>query len=141
MTLQTDTEIKALLERSKNVAIIGYSDDPSRPSYDVAHRLQEFGYHIYPVNPTLAAKGGTTGDLKVYASLAEVPVPLDIVDVFRRADALPDTVKEAISVGAKAVWMQLGIVNDEAAQQAEAAGLAVVMDHCMNVEHQRLIGT
>lgn len=135
MPLTTDADIKSLLTSAKRVAVVGFSADPEKPSYGVAMALKGFGYEVYPVNPTLAS----TPELTVYPSLSEIPDKIDIVDVFRRADALPGIVEEAIRIGAGAVWMQLGIVNEEAAVTAEAAGLKVVMDHCMRVEYGRLM--
>lgn len=136
MTLTQDSDIKRLLEKSQTVAVVGYSDKADRPSYEVAETLKAAGFDVYPVNPTLQSTEGA----RIYASLADIPVPIDIVDVFRRSDAVPQVVEEAIRVGAKAVWMQLGIVNEEAARRAESAGLQVVMDHCMRVETNRLLG-
>ncbi len=95
--------------------------------------LESVGYEIYRVNPTV-----TNAEVPVYPTLADVPVPIDVVDVFRRAEDVPEVVEAAIQVGAKAVWMQLGIVNEDAARRAEEAGLTVVMDRCLKVEHNRL---
>jgi hypothetical protein len=134
MPLRTDAEIKALLENTKTIAVVGWANKPDRPSHGVAAALKNAGYEIYPVNPTIAS----TPEQPVYASLADVPVKIDVVDVFRRPEDVPAVVEQAIAVGAKAIWMQLGIVNEEAARQAEAAGLAVVMNKCMKVEHHRL---
>lgn len=135
MPLNTDADIRQLLTQSKTVAVIGYSDKPDRPSYDITQALKRFGYDVYPVNPTLTS----TPEQPIYAALSEIPVKIDIVDVFRRADAVPEVVAEAIKVGATAVWMQQDIVNEEAARTAEAAGLKVVMDRCIKVEHKRLM--
>lgn len=135
MPLTTDAEIKELLENAKTIAVVGYSTDETKPSHDIAHRLMRFGYQVSPVNPTAAS----TPELTIYPSLAAVPGPVDIVDVFRRADALPGVVEEAIAAGAKAIWMQLGIVNEDAARRAEEAGLKVVMDRCIKVEYYRLV--
>ena len=135
MPLTKPEDIKRLLESTKTVAVVGYSDKPDRPSNDVTMKLKAAGYDVYPVNPTLPS----TADLSVYPSLAAIPVAIDVVDVFRKPEAMPEVVEEAIAVGAKAVWMQLGIVNDEAARRAEEAGLQVVMDRCMKVETRRLI--
>ncbi len=135
MPLTSDADLRALLDSTKTIAVVGYSDDPNRASHEVAEALRGFGYTVYPVNPALKSMP----DVTVYASLADVPQPVDVVDVFRRPEFLPGVVEEAIAIGAKAVWMQLGIVNAEAAARAEAAGLKVVMDHCMKVEHHRLM--
>ncbi|MEP7286256.1 MAG: CoA-binding protein [Chloroflexota bacterium] len=136
MTLMQDVDIKHLLETAKTVAVVGYSDKPDRPSNDVARALKAAGYEIYPVNPMLQSDNGQ----KVYASLAEIPVPIDVVDIFRRPEDVPPVVEDAIATGAKAVWMQLGISNDAAAERAEEAGLQVVMNRCMKVENRRLLG-
>lgn len=134
MPLSNDSEIKALLENAKHVAVVGYSTDPTRPSYQIAHRLTDFGYQMSPVNPMAQS----TPEQTIYPSLADVPGPIDIVDIFRRSEAVPEVVEEAIRVGAKAIWMQLGIENEAAAQRAEEAGLKVVMNRCIKVEHMRL---
>lgn len=130
-----DREIRQLLETSQTIAVVGLSDKPDRDSYRVAEYLQRNGYRIIPVNPTVDAALGE----KSYATVSDIPEPVDIVDVFRRADAVGPVVEDAIRAGAKAVWMQLGIVNEEAARAAEAAGLQVVMDRCMKIEHARLL--
>jgi predicted CoA-binding protein len=132
------SEIRSLLLRARTVAMVGLSADPLRPSYFVAVYLQQEGYRIYPVNPRYA--GGTILDRPVYTSLREIPEHIDIVDIFRRPAEVPDVVEEAIAVGADAVWMQLTVINEEAARRARAAGLTVVMDRCMKVEHGRHIG-
>ncbi len=129
-----DREIRQLLETSKIIAVVGLSDKPERDSYRVAEYLQRQGYRIIPVNPTVDAVLGE----KSYASVSDIPEPVDIVDVFRRPDAVGPVVEDAIAAGARAVWMQLGIENEEAAQAAEAAGLQVVMDRCIKIEHARL---
>jgi uncharacterized protein len=133
MPLTQDSEIKQLLEGTSTIAVVGYSDRPDRPSNSVAHALQEAGYSVYLVNPTLQSETE-----KIYSNLAEIPVKIDMVDIFRRPADVPPIIEEAIAVGAKAVWMQLGIRNDEAAERAEQAGLKVVQDRCLKVEHRRL---
>jgi len=135
MPVTRDEDIRRILEQSKTIAVVGYSNKPHRASNEVAHALERFGYEIYPVNPTLAS----TPERRIYASLADVPVPIDIVDVFRRAEDVPPVVEAAIAAKAKVVWMQLGIVNEEAARRAEAAGLTVVMDRCLKVDHMMLM--
>ena len=127
-------EIRDILSRSKTVAVVGLSDDPSRSSYHVAAYLQSAGYRIIPVNPRVTEVLGE----RSYAGLRDVPVPIDLVDVFRRSEAVPPVVEDAIAVGAKAVWMQEGVVHEEAAARARAAGLKVVMDRCTLKEHARL---
>src|SRR5689334_8661418 len=135
MPLTTDTDIKQLLENTKTIAVVGYSNKPDRPSHEIAHALKNKGFEIYPVNPILA----DSKDEKIYASLADVPAPIDVVEIFRKSEDVPPIVDEAIAVGAKAVWMQEGIVNEDAAKRAEDAGLQVVMDRCMRVESRRLL--
>ncbi|MFQ3594089.1 MAG: CoA-binding protein [Gemmataceae bacterium] len=131
----TPDEIRDLLLRSKVIAVVGLSEKPDRPSYGVAAYMQQAGYRIIPVNPQ--ASGPILGE-KVYASLKDIPEPIDLVDIFRRPDAVPEIVQEAIAIGAKAVWMQEGIVHNAAADQARAAGLHVVMDRCLLKEHRRM---
>ncbi len=118
----------------KNIAVVGISDNPERPSYDVASFLEKHGYNIIPINPSLAEWKGR----KSYPDLKSIPEKVDVVDIFRRPEAVPPIVDEAIAIKAKAVWMQLGIVNEEAAAKARAAGLEVVMDKCMKIEYNRL---
>ena len=115
----------------KTIAVVGLSGDPQSPSYEVAAYLQGQGYRIIPVNPNEQEVLGE----RAYPSLRDVPQPVDVVDIFRRAEAVPGIVEDAIAVGAPTIWMQLGIVNEVAAQRAHAAGLNVVMDHCMHIEH------
>lgn len=131
-------EIRALLARARNVAMVGLSADPLRPSYFVAVYLQAAGYQLYPVNPRYA--GGTILERPVYASLRDIPDHVDIVDVFRRPSEVPAVVEDAIAIGADAVWMQLTVINPQAARRAREAGLTVVMDRCMKVEHGRHVG-
>ncbi len=123
-----------LMRDAKTIAVVGVSADPTRPSNDVAKYLIDAGYEVYLVNPTEQEIFGQP----VYASLADVPVAVDIVDIFRRPGDVPPVVDAAIEAGAKAVWMQLGIVNEEAAATARAAGLEVVMDRCTKIEHRQL---
>jgi len=128
---------KRILEAARVIAVVGLSANAWRPSYGVAEYLQAAGYEVIPVNPTYVDR--EILGLRVYASLAEVPTPIDIVDVFRRAEFTPEVARQAVAVGAKTLWLQLGIVNQEAARIARAGGLAVVMDRCIAVEHGRLI--
>jgi hypothetical protein len=134
--LMTDNELRGILESSKTIAVVGLSDKPDRDSYRVAEYLQGQGYRIIPVNPTVAAVLGE----RSYASVADIPEPVDVVDIFRKPDTVGPVVEEAIVAGAKVVWMQLGVINEPAAEAARAAGLLVVMDRCMKVEHRRLMG-
>ena len=130
---QADT-IEKILKESKTIAVVGLSPDPARPSHSVARYLQAQGYRIIPVNPFV---GEVLGE-KSYPDLASVPEAVDVVDIFRRPQHVPAIVEAAIAKGARAVWMQEGIVHHEAAARAREAGLMVVMDLCMFREHQRL---
>lgn len=134
MPLRSDAELRQLLAQSRVIAVVGHSDRADRTSYQIAQRLRQFGYTVYPVNPMVEKIDGQP----CYASLADVPEQIDIVNVFRRAEHLMGVVEEAISVGAKAVWGQLEVADHAAAQKAEAAGLLVVMDRCIKVEYLRL---
>lgn len=134
--MPSDSELTDLLMQAKTIAIVGMSDRPERDSYAVARFLQRHGYRIIPVNPNL--RGPVLGEVP-YASLRDVKEHIDIVDVFRRPEFVPAVVEDAIAVGADAVWMQLGVVNEAAARRARQAGLTVVMDRCMAIEHRRLM--
>ncbi len=127
-----------ILERYKTIAMVGLSSDPYRPSYFAASYLQREGYRVVPVNPRYA--GQTILGETVYASLRDIPFPVEIVDIFRGAEHVPPLVEEAIAIGAKVVWMQLGIRHPEAAARAREAGLEVVEDRCAKVEHARFFG-
>jgi uncharacterized protein len=127
---------REVLKNSKTIAVVGLSDNPSRTSYHVAEYLQNKGYKIIPVNPTIKESLGE----KAYHSLKDIPEKVDIVDIFRRSEDVPPVADDAISIGAKCLWMQLGIVNEKAAKKAEAAGMNVVMDHCIMIEHRRVCG-
>jgi predicted CoA-binding protein len=122
-----------ILTKYKTIAVVGLSSNPARPSHGVAEYLQSAGYHIIPVNPNETDVLGEPS----YASLDEVPQKIEIVDVFRRPEEVPPAVDAAIRAGAKVVWMQLGIINEAAAEKAQAAGLTVVMDACMLIEHKK----
>jgi predicted CoA-binding protein len=126
--------LRQILAASKTVAVVGMSPKPDRPSHSVPAYLQQQGYRIIPVNPKLAEALGETA----YASLRDIPVPVDVVEIFRRSEDIPPIVEDAIAIGAKVVWMQEGIVNQAAAARAEAAGLKVVMDACMRAVHRLL---
>ncbi|HTL47396.1 MAG TPA: CoA-binding protein [Verrucomicrobiae bacterium] len=126
--------IQDILAGAKVIAVVGLSDKPDRDSYHVAQYLQRHGYRIIPVNPAVKEVLGE----KAYASLAEVPEKVDVVDIFRKPDAVPPIVDEAIAARAKTVWMQEGIVHPHAAEKARAAGLNVVMDRCILKEHYAL---
>ncbi|MBV7257633.1 CoA-binding protein [Pacificimonas sp. WHA3] len=136
MPLTRDSDIKALLESVRTIALVGLSNKASRDSNRVMKFLQGQGYRVIPVNPVIA--GEEVHGETVVASLADVALPIDMVDVFRNSDAAAAVIDDAIAVEAGAVWMQLGVVNDEAAAKAEAAGMAVVMDRCPKIEIPRL---
>ena len=123
--------IPEILRTYKTIAVVGLSSRRTRPSYGVAEYMQSAGYRIIPVNP---AETGVLGE-KAYPDLASIPEPVEIVNIFRRSEFVPEVVDEAIRVGAKAIWMQEGVVHEEAARKAESAGLAVVMDRCILKEH------
>jgi predicted CoA-binding protein len=130
----TTEEVREILRSARTIAVVGLSDKPDRDSHRVAAYLQKAGYRIIPVNPAVSEVLGE----KAYASVRDVPEKVDVVDVFRRPDAVPPIVDDAIAAGAKVVWMQDGIVHNEAAEKARAAGLKVVMSKCMLREHVRL---
>lgn len=135
----TDTELKELLSSAKNIAVVGLSNSPARASYGVSRFLQRQGYRVIPVNPNETEVLGET----CYPTLREVPDPIDIVDIFRRSEAVPEIVdaaleRHAAGGGIRCIWMQEGIVNTEAAARAEAAGIPVVMNHCILKELARL---
>ena len=136
MPLTRDEDIAELLMSARTVAVIGASDRPNRPSYGVMQFLQSRGYRIIPVNPQITGEH-VLGEY-VWRELAQVGEPIDIVDIFRRPEAAAEAVDQAIFAGAKAVWMQLEVVNEEAARRAEEAGLKVVMDRCPKIEILRL---
>jgi predicted CoA-binding protein len=127
--------IPELLRSARTIAVVGLSGKKARPSYGVSEYLQNAGYRIIPVNPRETEVLGE----KAYPDLDSLPEKVDIVDVFRRSEFVPDIVDAAIRIGARAVWMQEGVINDAAAEKARAAGLAVVMDRCILKEHRRLI--
>lgn len=136
MPLTADEDIRDLLTTARTIALVGASDRPDRPSYGVMKRLQDHGYRVIPVNPQITGEH-VHGEF-VFRELGQLGDPIDIVDIFRRSDAVGPIVDEAIAIGAKAIWMQLGVINDEAAARAEAAGLKVVMDRCPAIEIPRL---
>jgi predicted CoA-binding protein len=134
--LRSDDEIAELLTNARTIAMVGASDRPDRASNGVMKFLQGRGYKVFPVNPTIT--GEHVHGEYVWRDLHQIGEPIDIVDIFRRAEAAGDAVDDAIAVGAKAVWLQLGVINPEAAERAEAAGLQVVMDRCPKIEIVRL---
>ena len=136
MPLTRDEDISQLLKEARTIALVGASDNPGRASFGVMKFLQNQGYRVIPVNPRITGEH-VHGEF-VWRELAQIGEPIDIVDIFRNSEDAAGTVDEAIAVGAKAVWMQLGVVNEEAATKAEAAGLTVVMDRCPKIEIARL---
>jgi predicted CoA-binding protein len=127
--------IRNILQNTTTIAVVGLSPKPNRPSNQVASYLKDAGYTIIPVNP---GQNNLLG-LACYPNLQAIPVPVDLVDIFRRPEHVLPVVKEAIRIGAKVIWMQSGIINEEAAALAEAAGLAVIMDRCTMVDHMDLL--
>lgn len=136
MPLTRDEDIKALLEETRTIALVGASDRPDRPSWRVMRTLQRHGYRVIPVNPQITGEH-VHGEF-VFRDLHQLGDPVDLVDIFRRSEAAGEAVDEAIAIGAKAVWMQLGVMNEAAAARAEAAGLKVVMDRCPAIDIPRL---
>jgi len=134
--LTDDRDIAELLAGTRTIALVGASDRPDRPSYRVMQFLQLQGYRVYPVNPQITGEH-VHGEF-VWRELAQIGEHIDLVDIFRRSEAAGEAVDQAIAVGAGAVWMQLGVINEEAAARAEAAGLKVVMDRCPAIEIPRL---
>lgn len=130
----SDERMRQVLEDAKRIAVVGLSNKPERASYQVAAYLQSKGYEIIPVNPTIDEVLGQ----KAVPSLKDIEGEVDIVDVFRRSEEVPAVVDEAIAIGAKALWLQLGVIHEEAAQKAEDHGMDVIMDRCIKVEHARL---
>jgi predicted CoA-binding protein len=134
--LRTGDQIANLLNATRTIAVVGASVKPDRPSYGVMAALQRAGYRIVPVNPGIA--GRTILGETVVASLADIAQPVDMVDVFRRAEDTPAVARDAVAIGAKSLWLQLGVANDETAEIADAGGLDVVMDRCVAIEIGRL---
>jgi len=135
MPIENESEIRRILASSRTVAVVGASDKPWRDSNDIMRFLMDSGYRVFPVNPNYK----TVLEQPCYASLKDVPEQLDIVDVFRRPESVPEIVREALSVKAKTLWLQLGVVNEEAAMLAEKHGMQVIMDRCIAVDHRRLM--
>jgi hypothetical protein len=134
--MNDDQMMKDILISTKTIASVGLSSNQEKESYWIASYLKEQGYHVIPVNPTADEILGE----KAYPDLESIPEQIDVVQVFRRSEDVPPVVDSAIKAGAKVVWMQEGIVNEQAAQKAREAGLQVVMDACMRMTHRRLIG-
>lgn len=133
----SDQERAQLLKEAKNIAVVGCSNKPERTSYMIAKALQQAGYRIFPVNPKLTEP--VLGE-KPYASLKEIEEPIDIVNVFRRSDQVEPIAREAVEIKAKAIWFQLGVINEQAYKYAKDHGLIVVMDRCIKVDHALLLG-
>lgn len=127
--------IAELLRNSKTIAVVGLTDNPMRPSFGVSSYMQSKGYRILPVNPSLAESLGE----KAYASLLDVPEKIDIVNIFRRPEAVPEIVEQAVQLKVPAIWMQEGVVHEAAAERARAAGIFVVMDRCILKDHRRFV--
>ena len=136
MLITNDTALRDMLTSAHVIAVVGHSDRPYRTSYQIAAYLRRVGYKVYAVNPEISSVNGEPS----YPSLADVPEPIDIVNVFRRREFLADVVEQAAAVKAKAVWGQLGVESEAAAKIADANGLPLVMDACIKVVHRNLIG-
>ena len=134
--MSTIAELRRILKTNHTIAVVGLSADWYRPSYFAAKYMQEHGFRIIPVNPKYEEILGE----KCYPNLKAIPEPVDIVDVFRKPDDCAPIAQDAVAIGAKVLWLQLGVVNDEAARVAEAGGLEVVMDRCVKIEYARLFG-
>lgn len=133
MSSTESDRISELLKTAKTIAVVGLTDSPLRPSYGVSQYMQSHGYRIIPVNPNITEWMGE----KAYPSLLDVPEKVDIVDVFRRSDAVPEVVDQAIQIKAPAIWLQEGVIHEEAAEKARQAGIFVVMDLCILKEHRK----
>jgi len=129
-------ELRRILTENNSIAVVGLSANESRPSFFAAKYMQYHGYKIIPVNPRYETVLGET----CYPDLESIPVPIDIVDVFQRSDRVMPTAESAVGIGAKTLWMQLGVINEEAAQLAKQAGMDVVMNRCVKIEYARLFG-
>ena len=136
MPLTSDQDIAELLANTRTIALVGASDRPDRPSYGVMRFLQSHGYRVFPVNPQIT--GEHVHGEYVWRELGQIGEPIDMVDIFRRPLAAGEAVDEAIAIGAKSVWLQIGVINEEAAARAEAAGLKVVMNRCPKIDIPRL---
>lgn len=129
-------QLRRIFEDARSIAVVGLSDKPHRPSYFVGKYLIDHGYDVYPVNPTRHVILGRTS----YPSLSDIGHAVDLVDCFRRSEEMPVLAREAVAIGAKILWMQLGVISDEAADIARQGGLRVVMDRCTKIEHARIYG-
>ena len=133
-TNPTDDQLRDLLSKARTIAMVGASANPDKASYGIMQRLQRVGYRVIPVNPRETEVLGE----KAYGSLAEIPVPVDIVSVFRRGEDTPPIADEAVAIGAKAIWLQTGISNEDTAARAKAGGLVPIMDACIATVHSYL---
>ena len=136
MQLTEPTDIADLLQNARTIALVGASDRPDRASFGVMKFLQDQGYRVIPVNPRIT--GEHVHGEYIWRELGQIGEPIDIVDIFMRGETVGPIIDDAIAIGAKAVWMQLGVINEEAAAKAESAGLKVAMDHCPKIEFARL---
>lgn len=134
MTIESDEGLREIFDTCRTIAVVGCSPKPERPGHYIARYLQDLDYRVIPVNPLHSELVGET----CYPSLRDIPEPVDMVDCFRRAEEIPAIVEDAIAIGAKVLWMQLGVINEEAAKRAEEAGLKVVMDRCPKIDYPRL---
>lgn len=134
-----DEQMRTILSEAHHIAVVGHSDNPDRTSYQIAKYLQQAGYEVYPINPSVSSINGKVCYPNLAALKEATGIEVDIVDVFRRSEYLDAIVEEAIATGAKSVWAQLGVEDEAAAARAEAAGLPLVMDRCIKVEHYRLL--
>jgi uncharacterized protein len=135
ITRHTDAQLREFLQSARTIAVVGHSDNPGRASYQIAQYLRQAGYKVYAVNPTVE----TIDSQPSYPSLADVPEPIDIVDVFRRSEFLPGVVEDAIAAGVKVMWAQLGVSSDEAARIADEAGITLIQNNCIKVSHIRVM--
>lgn len=135
--MNLDAQITQLLKTTRTIGVVGLSDQPWRASHDVAAYLLNAGYTIVPINPNIRSVFGQTAYPNLTAAARDFVI--DLVNVFRRSEYVPDIVDEAIAIGAKAIWLQLGVVHEAAAQRARDAGLTVIMDRCLKVDHARLM--
>jgi len=135
--IENDSEIREILKVSKNIAVVGISEKPERDSFKVAQYLSAKGYNIIPINPAIENWNG----MKSYQNLSSLPkdMEIDIVDIFRKSEAVPEIVNESLKIKPKAIWMQLGVINEDAAKKASESGVKVVMDRCIMVEHKKLM--
>ncbi len=138
--MNTIFELTRILRQHRTIAVVGLSAEWHRPSYFASKYMQSHGYRVVPVNPRYAASGGEILGEKVYADLAEIPFPVDMVDVFRRTEDVLPIARQAVAIGARCLWQQIGVLNQEADRLVREAGLDAVMDRCVKIEHARLFG-